>query len=98
MGFAYLEYLALVFSGTLALGFFFKTRIPIGRALKAIFPVALFFIAWDGLAVMRGHWSFNPEFLLGVFVGNQPLEEIVFFFVIPFFYITIWEMAKARVN
>ncbi|MBI4361500.1 lycopene cyclase domain-containing protein [Candidatus Micrarchaeota archaeon] len=98
MGAAYFSYLLAVLLGTLALCFFFRIRIPVRRALTAVFPAALLFVAWDAWAVFRGHWTFNPDAVLGIFIGNQPLEEIAFFFVIPFFYITVWEIAKAKVK
>lgn len=96
MGLEYLSYLAGVLLGTLALLFFFKKRLDGMRAITAILPVALLFIAWDALAVHFNHWSFSPSALLGVFVGNQPVEEIAFFFVVPLFYVTIWEITKSR--
>lgn len=64
--------------------------------LKALFATALIFVLWDMWAVFQGHWSFNPNFTLGFFIINQPLEEILFFFVIPFFYIVVWEILKKK--
>ncbi len=90
----YAAYLGLVFVGTLALARVFRIDLPVGRALAALFPVALLFIAWDFLAVEAGHWAFDAQFITGFFVGNQPVEEIAFFVVVPLFYVVIWEIAK----
>lgn len=94
----YALYLVFVFAGTLGLKKAFSISLDAKRAMMAIVPVATVFIAWDVLAVNAGHWSFNPVFLLGLFVGNQPVEELAFFFVVPLFYLTVWEVAKTRLN
>ena len=54
------------------------------RTFIAVVPVALLFVAWDVLAIRRDHWSFSPEFTTGILLpGAIPLEEVVFFVVIP---------------
>ncbi|GAA3882205.1 lycopene cyclase domain-containing protein [Tessaracoccus defluvii] len=54
------------------------------RLLLAVVPVALAFIVWDLLAIRRAHWDFSPDYTTGVVLpGGIPLEEIVFFLVIP---------------
>lgn len=98
MNFEYALYLAFCFAGAMLLALVFDVwaRLSIRRMLRAILPAALAFIAWDIVAVMRGHWSFDPAFNLGFFIANQPLEEIAFFVVIPFFYLVVWEIFKQR--
>ena len=52
--------------------------------LLAVVPVALLFIAWDVFAIRRDHWTFSPDYTTGLlFPGGIPLEEVVFFLVIP---------------
>ena len=70
---------------TLPLEFFGKGvyRQP-RRLVAAVLPVALVFLVWDVIAVAAGVWWYNPRYLLGlVFPGRLPLEEILFFVVIP---------------
>lgn len=52
--------------------------------LSASFVVALFFIAWDIWFTKTGVWWFNNKYLLGVRILHLPVEEILFFFCIPF--------------
>ncbi len=96
MSFEYAGYLAFILAGTLALQRVFCIPLGFGRVAKTLLAVVVLFVAWDAWAVLRGHWSFNPGFLLGAFVGNQPVEEIAFFIVVPLFYIVIWEIAKRQ--
>lgn len=54
------------------------------RAIRAIAPVALVFIAWDAIAIAAHVWSYNPHYVTGIELpGHIPLEEVLFFVVIP---------------
>jgi lycopene cyclase domain-containing protein len=55
------------------------------RALViAVLPVVLLFSLWDIVGILRDHWSYNPRFVTGILlVFRMPLEELVFFLVIP---------------
>jgi lycopene cyclase domain-containing protein len=54
------------------------------RAAAAVLPVAAVFLIWDAIAVAAHVWSYNPRYILGVTVpGEVPLEEVLFFVVIP---------------
>lgn len=52
--------------------------------VAAVVPVVLVFSLWDVIGIARGHWSYNPRFVTGVRLPfSLPLEEVVFFVVIP---------------
>ncbi|MFC0674383.1 lycopene cyclase domain-containing protein [Brachybacterium hainanense] len=54
------------------------------RLLRALAPVVLVFVAWDLLGVHRGHWWYAPGKITGITLpGGLPLEELLFFLVIP---------------
>ena len=46
--------------------------------------VAVVFLIWDALFTMSGIWGFNEEYCLGLSILMMPIEEWLFFFVIPF--------------
>ena len=51
--------------------------------LTALIPVVVVFAVWDVFAIARDHWTYNPRFVTGIDLGVLPLEELVFFLVIP---------------
>jgi lycopene cyclase domain-containing protein len=54
------------------------------RLLLTLVPVAVIFVAWDLAAIAAGHWSFDARQILGVRLpGGLPLEELLFFLVVP---------------
>ena len=54
------------------------------RLASAVLPVAVVFLVWDAIAVAADVWWYNPRYLLGLIApGELPLEELLFFVVIP---------------
>jgi lycopene cyclase domain-containing protein len=53
------------------------------RWLATLAPVFLAFTLWDWVAIRRGHWSYSRRWTTGVELGDLPLEELVFFAVVP---------------
>ena len=57
--------------------------------------IATFFVLWDMVFTKYNIWSFNPNYLIGVYLGNLPLEEVLFFFVVPFSCVFVYEVIIA---
>jgi len=77
-----------VFSISIPFLFSFHPAIKFYRNFKAFFAAnlisALCFIIWDVIFTAKGIWGFNDKFTLGIKMYNLPLEEVLFFFCIPF--------------
>jgi len=84
--FQYLIVMGVCILLTLPLEFALGTRVyrrP-GRLPATLLLVAPPFFVWDLVAVEREHWTFSPQYTTGWTVpGSVPVEEIVFFVVIP---------------
>ncbi|KYK32900.1 MAG: hypothetical protein AYK22_06865 [Thermoplasmatales archaeon SG8-52-3] len=57
----------------------------------SIFIVGLSYILWDILVTARGDWWFEEKFLIGIEIFGLPIEEILFFIIVPFACIFIYE-------
>ena len=81
----YLLVLVACVLGTLPLELVFRARVYRRwvRVLQAVLPVAAVFVLWDYLAAGAGWWFFDGRYLTGLFVGRLPLEELLFFLVVP---------------
>ena len=54
------------------------------RALLSILPISTLFLIWDAYAIKQGHWFFDRDKILGIYGPfNIPLEEFLFFLIIP---------------
>jgi lycopene cyclase domain-containing protein len=54
------------------------------RLARAVLPVAVVFLVWDALAIAGHVWAYNPRYLTRVRLPYRvPLEELIFFLVIP---------------
>ncbi|HWC10798.1 MAG TPA: lycopene cyclase domain-containing protein [Acidimicrobiales bacterium] len=84
--FQYLLVMGACVAITLPLEFLFGARVwrrPRRLVAALAVPLAIF-VVWDVIAIARDHWSFNPEYVTGWKLPlDLPVEEFVFFVVIP---------------
>jgi lycopene cyclase domain-containing protein len=66
--------------------------------LPAILVNALAFIFWDVQFTKNGVWSFNEEYLVGIYLFNLPLEEILFFITVPYACVFIYDVLNAYIT
>ncbi|MFV0450754.1 MAG: lycopene cyclase domain-containing protein [Propioniciclava sp.] len=70
---------------TLPLEYVLRARVyrrPV-RLLLALIPTVAIFVVWDIVGILRDHWSYSAEFTTGIMLGIMPVEELVFFLVVP---------------
>ena len=54
------------------------------RLLLTLVPVIAIFVAWDIAAIAAGQWYYDSGQILGIVLpGRLPLEELLFFVVVP---------------
>jgi lycopene cyclase domain-containing protein len=66
--------------------------------IKSASIVALFFILGDILYTYLYVWGFNAAYHLPFTIAGLPLEEIAFFFFVPYACVFIYEVLKAHVT
>lgn len=90
--------LVLVLSISVPLVVSFWPPLKFYKNIRALFYsigiIVVIFGAWDVFATYRGHWYFNPRGVGNIKIVNLPLEEVLFFVVIPFCCIFTWEAIK----
>lgn len=52
---------------------------------------AIFYIVWDSYFTKWNVWSFNENYITGIKYFGLPIEEILFFFVVPYCCVFIYE-------
>lgn len=60
----------------------------------AILLPGIFFIVWDVAFTKLGYWSFNPDYTFDVRVLGLPIEEWMFFVVIPYCSLFVYEVLR----
>ena len=91
--------LAFVVVGSFWLEIFLKVGVlrRIKRAALSILPTAALFLIWDYYAVANGHWWFDENQVVGIFApGGIPLEEFLFFIIVPLAALMTIEAVRSR--
>jgi lycopene cyclase domain-containing protein len=97
--FTYLAILLGCLLGTAPLEIFLHTRVYARwlRLAAAVIPVAAVFSAWDVAAIDAGWWHYDQRYLVAATLpGRLPLEELLFFLVIPTCAVLTLEAVRAR--
>jgi lycopene cyclase domain-containing protein len=95
--FGYLTMIVFTIIGSFWLELFLKVGVlkRIKRVILAVAPISFLFIAWDAYAIRSGHWRFDGDQILGIFGPfGIPLEEYLFFIIVPIAAIMTIEAVK----
>jgi lycopene cyclase domain-containing protein len=73
----------------------FDKKVAFYKNWNNIFPglfiTGALFLVWDYIFTLYDVWSFNPDYVVGLYVLNLPIEEILFFITVPFACLFIYE-------
>ena len=80
----------------------YRYRLQLYQSVKQmVVSVGVFFIiglAWDLIGIARGHWFFQYENLIGVSIGILPLEEILFFLIVPYAILVFYKFIELKLG
>jgi lycopene cyclase domain-containing protein len=73
----------------------FDSKVAFYRKWKYVFAAmvfpALLYILWDIYFTSKGVWGFNNHYITGIRFINLPVEEVLFFFIVPYCCLFIYE-------
>ena len=95
----YLAVLAACLVGTAPLEIVLRTRVYTRwrRLVVALLPTLVVFVAWDVWAIHRHQWAYARHYVSGVELpGHLPLEELLFFLVVPTCAVLTFEAVRRR--
>lgn len=76
----------------------FDKKVHFYKKWKFLFPAmilpALFFLIWDEYFTRSGVWGFSDDHTIGIKIGQLPVEEVMFFFTVPYCCIFIYECIR----
>ena len=80
----------------------FDKKVAFYKGWKALFSAtlitAIVFIIWDIYFTKHNVWWFNRDFVTGLFIAGLPVEEWLFFIIIPYCCIFIYEVSRAYIK
>jgi lycopene cyclase domain-containing protein len=99
----YLLILIFLFLVSLFLKVGFKIHLYNSLKERIIIPIIFVIIGflWESLALYRHHWTFEGPGLIGINFLGIPLEEYLFYLIVPYFILTLYkvltkEMKKSK--
>lgn len=95
----YIIILAILFLFSIFLDFKYRIKLYNSRKERILIPILFFIVGfvWDTYAVYRGHWTFEGSGLIGIKIGLLPLEEYLFFLILPYFILTLYRVLKKEI-
>lgn len=68
------------------------------RLLACLSCVAAVFVSWDLIGARLGHWDYNPTYVTGLRMAGLPIEEYLFFVVVPLCGILTFEAVRTTLD
>jgi lycopene cyclase domain-containing protein len=96
----YLIILILLFLLTLFLEIAFRIHLYNSIKERIIIPVSFVIIGflWESFALYRYHWTFEGPGLIGINFLSIPIEEYLFFLIVPYFILTLYKVITKEIE
>lgn len=95
--YTYFIILAASLAGPLALSF--DKKVAFYKNWKYLFPAmiipALLYVTWDMYFTSKAVWFFNEDYITGIKLFNLPVEEVLFFFIVPYCCVFIYACIRS---
>ena len=95
--YTYFLILAASLAGPLVLSF--DKKVAFYKNWKYLFPAmiipALLYVIWDVYFTSIGVWHFNEDYITGIKIFNLPIEEVLFFFIVPYCCVFIYACIRS---
>jgi lycopene cyclase domain-containing protein len=76
----------------------FEPRVQYWRKWPGLFTgiavMDVVFLIWDAIFTANGVWGFNPRYLTGPHIAGLPIEEWLFFLVVPYSCVFLYEVMR----
>lgn len=94
--YTYFVILAASLAGPFALSF--DKKVVFYKKWRYLFPAMIFpalvYIIWDIYFISKGVWSFDDRYITGIKLVNLPVEELLFFLIVPYCCLFIYECIR----
>ena len=96
----YLVVLALCLIVTAPLELFGGVRVyrQARRLAATLLCTGAVFVTWDLVGARLGHWDYNPDRITGIRLAGLPLEEYLFFLVVPLCGVLAFEAVRVTLH
>lgn len=79
-----------------------KYKVHLYRSQRERVLISLLFfvvgVCWDSFAVFQRHWIFPGDGLIGIKIGLLPIEEFLFFLIMPFWTLTVYKILDRKIK
>ncbi len=92
-----MEYLiSLILFSIIPVAILYKRRYLLKHVLKGMAIALGVGTVWDYVAISRGWWAYGEKFILGPKLFGIPLEDFLFFVVVPAAVVSIHDVISRR--
>ncbi len=92
----YVISVAILLVAGLILEYIFNEHLFKHRRARIMWALVFLFIGtvWDQYGISQHHWDFPGKSILGIKVGIIPIEEFLWYLIVPYFCLTVYKTVQ----